>query len=109
MCVSTQSGVEKLPNLRVLYASNNKLSGWGDLEAAKQLPKLEELLLAGNPIYNDYKDKGALSEYRIEVPPPSLLSPGIQGLTLECRVRYRSDDSVLIAVVLPALDHLWYA
>ena len=63
-----QAGVEKLPNLKVLYASNNKLSSWADVEKINQLPKLEELLLAGNPLYNDYKDRGALPEYRIEVP-----------------------------------------
>ena len=62
-----QSGVEKLPNLRVLYASNNKLSSWADLDKVNQLPKLEELLLAGNPLYNDYRDRGALAEYRVEV------------------------------------------
>ena len=62
-----QAGVEKLPNLRVLYASNNKLSSWADIEKVSQLPKLEELLLAGNPLYNDYRDRAALPEFRIEV------------------------------------------
>ena len=62
-----QTGVEKLPNLRVLYASNNKISSFADLDRVGQLAKLEELLLAGNPLYNDYRDKGSLAEYRIEV------------------------------------------
>lgn len=32
-----------------------------------QPAQLEDLLLVGNPLYNDYKDNNALSEYRIEV------------------------------------------
>ena len=67
--------MEKLPNLRVLYASNNKLSSWADIEKVSQLPKLEELLLAGNPLYNDYRDRAALPEYRIEVRQPSPVIP----------------------------------
>lgn len=30
---------------------------------------LEELLLVGNPLYNEYKDKGETQAYRIEVRP----------------------------------------
>ena len=66
-----QAGAEKLPNLKVIYASNNKISSWADLDKVAQLTKLEELLLVGNPLYNDYKDRGALPEYRIEVQTPS--------------------------------------
>jgi dynein light chain 1, axonemal len=62
-----QVGVEKLSNLRVLYASNNKISSWPDIERLSLCDKLEDLLLVGNPIYNEYKDRGATSEYRIEV------------------------------------------
>lgn len=64
-----QVGVDKLINLRVIYASNNKITSWADIERLSVLDKLEDLLLVGNPIYNDYKDRGAMTEYRIEVCP----------------------------------------
>eukprot|EP00884_Botryococcus_braunii_P021735 jgi/Botrbrau1/8245/Bobra.0001s0003.1 len=60
-------GIEKLVNLRVLFASNNKINSWSDIERLSALDKLEDLLLVGNPIYNEYKDRAATSEYRIEV------------------------------------------
>ncbi len=66
VCV-TQNGVEKLVNLKVLLMSNNKVSSWGDVERLAALPSLEDLLLVGNPLYNDYKDRNELSEYRVEV------------------------------------------
>ena len=62
-----QTGLEKLPALRVLYLSNNRLKDWGELGRLAGLPALEELLLAGNPLHTEYKDRGALPEYRIEV------------------------------------------
>jgi dynein light chain 1 len=62
-----QSGIEKLVNLRVLYISNNKISSWAEVDKLAVLDKLEDLLLAGNPLYNDYKENNATSEYRIEV------------------------------------------
>ncbi|MEW5302398.1 MAG: hypothetical protein WDW38_002446 [Sanguina aurantia] len=61
------AGVEKLSNLRVLYMTNNKIAGWGEIDRLAVLDKLEDLLLVGNPLYNDYKDNNALSEYRVEV------------------------------------------
>jgi dynein light chain 1 len=62
-----QSGIEKLQNLKVLYCSNNKVASWAEIDRLASLPALEDLLLVGNPLYNDYKDNNALSEYRIEV------------------------------------------
>jgi len=64
---AAQGGAEKAPNLKVLYASNNKIAGWNEVDKLASLPHLEDLLLVGNPLYNDYKDNNALSEYRIEV------------------------------------------
>lgn len=61
------SGIEKLVNLRVLFMANNKIAGWGEVDKLGALDKLEDLLLVGNPLYNDYKDNNATSEYRIEV------------------------------------------
>mmetsp|Transcript_26052 Transcript_26052/g.56876 ORF Transcript_26052/g.56876 Transcript_26052/m.56876 type:complete len:199 (+) Transcript_26052:202-798(+) len=60
-------GVEKLLNLRVLFMSNNKIASWTEIDKLAVLDKLEDLLLIGNPLYNDYKDNNALSEYRVEV------------------------------------------
>lgn len=62
-----KTGLEKLVNLKTLYCSNNKLRDWAEVERLRGLPALEELLLAGNPLHTDYKDKGALAEYRLEV------------------------------------------
>jgi Leucine-rich repeat (LRR) protein len=62
-----QVGIEKLTNLRVLFAANNKISAWSDVERLAVLDKLEDLLLVGNPLFNEYKDKNAISDYRIEV------------------------------------------
>ncbi|KAK9811713.1 hypothetical protein WJX72_008876 [[Myrmecia] bisecta] len=60
-------GVEKLSSLRVLYLSNNKIRDWAEVERLAPLDKLEDLLLVGNPLYNDFKDKGSTQDYRIEV------------------------------------------
>ena len=60
-------GVEKLNNLAVLYASNNKISSFDDIAASTKLPELKELLLAGNPLYKEWADKGENAQYRIEV------------------------------------------
>eukprot|EP00891_Asterochloris_glomerata_P007676 jgi/Astpho2/7676/e_gw1.00115.188.1_t len=60
-------GVEKLGALRVLYCSNNKIKDWSETDRLGPLAALEELLLVGNPLYNEYKDKGETQAYRIEV------------------------------------------
>jgi hypothetical protein len=64
---SLQGGADKATNLRVIYASNNKIAGWNEVDKLASLASLEDLLLVGNPLYNDYKDNNALSEYRVEV------------------------------------------
>lgn len=40
---------------------------WGEVERLCVLDKLEELLLIGNPLYNEYKESGNTAQYRIEV------------------------------------------
>uniref|UniRef100_A0A7S3QY02 Dynein axonemal light chain 1 n=1 Tax=Dunaliella tertiolecta TaxID=3047 RepID=A0A7S3QY02_DUNTE len=65
--LTSLAGADKAPNLRVLYASNNKIAGWNEIDRLASLAHLEDLLLVGNPLYNDYKDNNALSEYRVEV------------------------------------------
>lgn len=62
-----QTGVEKLAALRVFLLSNNKIASWGEVDRLGSLAALEELLLVGNPLYNEFKDKGDTQNYRIEV------------------------------------------
>lgn len=63
----SQGGLEKLQNLRVLLMSNNKIAGWNEIDKLGALANLEDLLLVGNPLYNEFKDNNSLSEYRVEV------------------------------------------
>jgi len=72
-----QAGVEKLGALRVLLASNNKLSAWAEVERLAALPCLEELLLAGNPLQCDFRDRNTLAEYRLEARPLACISQRI--------------------------------
>ena len=58
--------MEKLGALRVLLASNNRIGAWAEVERLAALPGLEELLLAGNPLQCDFRDRSALPEYRLE-------------------------------------------
>lgn len=60
-----QAGIEKLQNLHVLYASNNRIRDWAEVERLAQLPRLEDLLLLNNPLCNEYADN--MRQYRIEV------------------------------------------
>ncbi|WIA21324.1 hypothetical protein OEZ85_000552 [Tetradesmus obliquus] len=60
-------GVERLGQLRVLFLSNNKIRDWSEVERLAALERLEDLLLVGNPLYNDYRDNNAIAEYRVEV------------------------------------------
>lgn len=62
-----QTGLEKMSKLRVIYASNNKIREWAEIERLKMLPALEELLLAGNPLHTEFKERGAIQDYRLEV------------------------------------------
>lgn len=62
-----QTGLEKMLSLKVFLCSNNKIASWAEVERLGSLSALEELLLVGNPLYNDFKDKGETQQYRIEV------------------------------------------
>ena len=66
-CCFLQTGLEKMLSLRVFLCSNNKISSWAEVERLGSLSSLEELLLVGNPLYNEFKDKGETQQYRIEV------------------------------------------
>ena len=79
--MAAQTGLEKLPKLRVLFVSNNKVKDWPEVERLAAVPALEELLLVGNPLHADYKDRGALADFRQEVqhsPLPDSPSPAHQ-------------------------------
>lgn len=62
-----QAGADKLPRLRVLLASNNRITAWAEVERLAGLAGLTELLLAGNPLATEYRDRGAAAEWRVEV------------------------------------------
>jgi dynein light chain 1 len=47
------AGIERCSHLRVLYASNNKIKDWAEVERLAGLEHLEDLLLVGNPICGD--------------------------------------------------------
>lgn len=57
-------GLSQCKKLRVLYMSNNNIKDWNELIKLRELPALEELLLLGNPIYDDYTTK---EQRRLEV------------------------------------------
>jgi hypothetical protein len=65
--LNPQGGIEKLLNLKVLFMSNNKIAAWSEIDRLAALDKLEDLLLVGNPLYNEARDGNTLSDYRIEV------------------------------------------
>ena len=63
-------GLSELRNLRVLYMSNNQIKSFDELNRLRDLPKLQELLLVGNPIYEGVNFMSSASEIqriRLEV------------------------------------------
>lgn len=63
-----QAGVEKARGLRVLYASNNRIKDWAEVDRLAALPDLEDLLLLGNPIHQEAVAlAGSTQSYRLEV------------------------------------------
>ena len=48
--IASFAGIEKLVNLQVLYASNNKIDKWPEVERLQSLPKMRELNLVNNPL-----------------------------------------------------------
>ena len=51
----------------MLLASNNKITSWAEVERLSSLTALTHLLLAGNPLATEYRDRGASLEYRLEM------------------------------------------
>jgi len=62
--IASFAGIEKLMNLTVLYASNNKIDKWPEIERLQGLPKLREINLVNNPIYVKLEGEG---NWRIEI------------------------------------------
>ena len=62
--LASLAGVEKLVNLQVLYASNNKLAGWNEVERLQGLPKLKDLNLTNNPLHQKHDAEG---DWRVQV------------------------------------------
>merc|ERR1711988_1959379 len=62
--IASFAGIEKLVNLQVLYASNNKIDKFPEVERLQALPKLRELNLKNNPIEQKAEAEG---NWRIEV------------------------------------------
>lgn len=56
-------GLTGCRKLRVIYLSNNNIKIWDELLKFRELPALEELLLIGNPIYENLSKE----QRRIEV------------------------------------------
>merc|ERR1719198_1975936 len=62
--IGSFAGIEKLINLHTFFASNNKIDKWAEVERLQSLPKLRELNLVNNPIYQKANDDG---NWRVEV------------------------------------------
>lgn len=58
-----ETGFKGLNKLRTIFMSNNQLKTFDELKHLADLPALEEILLVGNPIYEDM----TVQEQRIEV------------------------------------------
>lgn len=61
--IQSLDGLSGCTNLSVLYMSNNLIKSWAELDKLTALPNLKDLLLIGNPIYDDIPREQA----RIEV------------------------------------------
>lgn len=55
--ISSLDGLAPCVALTTLYLSNNKIADWAELDKLASLPSLQDLLLAGNPIYDNAPDQ----------------------------------------------------
>jgi dynein light chain 1 len=55
-------GFQNLQNLQILFMSNNSIANFDELLKLRDLPKLNELLLIGNPFYDDLSEADARKE-----------------------------------------------
>jgi dynein light chain 1, axonemal len=56
-------GLASCKKLQVLYISNNKIKSWDELDKLQANPELRDILLIGNPIY----DNMSTEQQRVEV------------------------------------------
>lgn len=61
--ISSLDGLSACQNLSVLYLSNNNIKAWSELDKLTANPALRDLLLTGNPIYEEFEAE----QCRIEV------------------------------------------
>ena len=54
--ISSLDGLAACAQLQVLYAGNNRIADWAEVEKLAALPVLRDLLLAGNPIEGSAPD-----------------------------------------------------
>lgn len=57
--ISSLDGLSCLPELEVLYLSNNAIKDWSELEKLSACTKLKDILLVGNPCYDDVSPEEA--------------------------------------------------
>ncbi|XP_049886686.1 dynein axonemal light chain 1-like isoform X2 [Pectinophora gossypiella] len=53
-------GIGALKNLQVFYMSNNLVKDWIEINRLQELPKLWDVVLLGNPIYDSLPDVDAV-------------------------------------------------
>lgn len=61
--LSSLDGLSSCKKLQVLYLSNNKIKSWDELDKLQANPELRDILLVGNPIY----DNMTTEQQRVEV------------------------------------------
>ena len=61
--LSSLDGLSSCKKLQVLYLSNNKIKSWDELDKLQGNPELRDILLVGNPIY----DNMTTEQQRVEV------------------------------------------
>lgn len=57
---------------------HTQIKDWGEVDRLGGLERLEDLLLVGNPLYNEYRDTNATPEYRVEVRGCGILLDALQ-------------------------------
>ena len=93
--IGSFAGIEKLTNLQVLYCSNNKIDKWPEVERLQALPKLRELNLVNNPLWQKHVSflpqhstaPGSFLPRRPRFLPPCLRSCVLWALTRGYRPR----------------------
>jgi len=61
--ITSLDGVSGCTNLTTLYLSNNNIKNWAELDKLADMPNLRDVLLIGNPIYDEFTKELA----RVEV------------------------------------------